>query len=68
MLNAASAGLDSLVTELRRFRDEGGTALDAQRVLEEIRPMATDQIEDVILEGLDFVVGFCSPEKKIWSG
>lgn len=66
MLSAATAGLGSLVAELHRFRDEGGTALDAERVLEEIRKEATDEIEDVILEGLDFVVGFCAPEKKIW--
>lgn len=51
-----------------KFKKEGGGQSDAQRILEEVRgTLESDSPEDdLMLELLDFVVGSCRKELRIW--
>ena len=51
---------------LRKFKDAGGGQQTAYRVLEALREHADDETEDVILELMDAVIGWCSPQQTIW--
>ena len=56
--------LRSLLTE---FRDSGGEKEEALNILEELRTSLTEKDrEDDVLDLMDFVVGFCSPQQAIW--
>lgn len=56
------AGLREAVVELRR---EGRSANDLRAALEEIRADLDETDEDIVLEVLDFLTGWCSPEMRI---
>jgi ferric-dicitrate binding protein FerR (iron transport regulator) len=64
----SDAPLSTVVDELRRLRNAGLTQDEARAALEELRRNAPDEAaEDRILEMLDFVTGFCSPARRVWS-
>lgn len=50
-----------------KYKDTGGNQKETMEILEELRLSAkTEEIEDKMLDLMDFVVGFCSPHMKIW--
>jgi hypothetical protein len=66
---AARTPLRLIAGLLRRFRDAGITRDEVQVALEAMRERVTDEAtEDRILEVLDVVSGFCSPELDVWDG
>jgi hypothetical protein len=65
---ASEQPLEAIVDRLRASRDRGASRVEVQGILEEMRSQApSEEIEDRILETLDFVTGFCSPHMKIWN-
>jgi len=66
LFEAASVDLEHLLDVLKDFQAVGGSRDDAYRALESIRERADEEVEDVILEGMDIVVGFCAPSARIW--
>jgi hypothetical protein len=53
---------------LKEYRDAGGEQNDAYAVLVSLRGDLKDgSSEDIVLELLDVVVGFCSPHIRIWN-
>jgi hypothetical protein len=59
--------LNSMIDELRQLNNENYSQSVVQHALEDLRAESeTEQEEDRVLELLDFVTGFCSPEKTIW--
>lgn len=58
---------DTIVESLRSLRDEGVGRRCVLDTLEELRGQVLAELEqDVILEVMDYVVGFCSPAMRIW--
>jgi len=52
---------------LKEYKDAGGMQNDAYVVLESLREDLKDgSSEDLLLEVLDVVIGFCSPNIRIW--
>ncbi|RYF69385.1 MAG: hypothetical protein EOO39_17650 [Cytophagaceae bacterium] len=65
--NMSTAQLLELVDIIRSFKKQGGSQQDALQVLEDLRNRVTNEIEeDRLLELMDFVVGHCSPQMRIW--
>jgi hypothetical protein len=59
------APLQDLHALLVAFKNQGGGQQEAHDLLESMRIDASEE-EDVILELMDFVVGYCSPSWRIW--
>ena len=60
--------LAELLEILREFKREGGSQSEALETLEVLRSQSTDEnSEDVLLELMDFVTGFCSPHMSLWN-
>ena len=51
---------------LEEFRDKGMSATSALAVLQSLRAGADEPTDDLILEVMDIVVGFCSPHLRVW--
>ena len=50
-----------------QYKQDGGTQQAAYITLEKIRQEQTaEPDEDCILELMDFVAGFCTPDQKLW--
>jgi hypothetical protein len=62
----ANASLDELFEIVRGYKSRGGSQEQAQEALQAARQGADEVTDDRILEVLDFVVGFCSPHRRIW--
>ena len=67
----ARAGLLALRTILLRYKASGVTAAQVAGLLQELRPSAQDGAqdearEDVILDALDLVTGWCAPQLRVW--
>jgi len=63
-----SLTLHKMLDKLREFKIQGGKQTQALRILESLRKTAQqDGQEDKLLEVMDYVVGFCSPNKVIWN-
>jgi hypothetical protein len=61
------AKLGELQQILRDFAASGGERTIAERIVEELRGSAEDgRQEDLLLELLDIVTGWCDPTKRIW--
>ncbi|MGF1583598.1 MAG: hypothetical protein ACFCD0_30135 [Gemmataceae bacterium] len=66
-LTSSDTTLLSVLEELRHMKDEGFEQEVVRSTLEDIRKESlTESEEDRILEVLDFVTGFCPPEKQVW--
>jgi hypothetical protein len=64
---SAGASLESIVGQLRLYRDNGIGRDEVREALESLRGDVEDEeTEDRILEVLDCVEGFCSPHMLIW--
>ena len=57
-----------LRSEIVKFKKDGGSQCEAGRVLEELRGefQGEEDSEDVILDLLDYVMGWCSTHHRIW--
>lgn len=60
------ADLGVLHKELRRFRNLGMNMESMLECLEELRKNQNEDVEDRILELMDFVVGWCNPTAEIF--
>ena len=69
----ARAGLLTLRAVLLRYRASGVTAAQVAALLQALRPAMQDgaqesPLEDVILDALDMVKGWCAPHLRVWDG
>lgn len=63
----ARAGLLTLRAILLRYKASGVTAAQVAGLLQELRPSMQDgPLEDVILDALDMVTGWCTPQLRVW--
>ena len=66
---ASEHPLDALSTEMKRLLAEGWTRAQLLALLEEVRETLRvqhrDPDEDVVLEVMDFLAGWASPDSKI---
>ncbi|MDO8071976.1 hypothetical protein O3299_10570 [Janthinobacterium sp. SUN176] len=67
----ARAGLLTLRAILLRYRASGVTAAQVASLLHELRPSMQNgaqegPLEDVILDALDMVTGWCTPQLRVW--
>lgn len=67
----ARAGLLTLRAILLRYKARGATAEQVAGLLQELRASAQDGVqdaarEDVILDVLDMVTGWCTPQLRVW--
>lgn len=68
IIHASYKNIDELRVDLLSFKKLGGTQKEAYRYLEELKLefKGKENEEDVILELLDYVVGWCRPDLSIW--
>jgi hypothetical protein len=60
--------IQKLLPLIRQFKEQGGSRDDAYRVLQELRAeQSLRDHEDLILELMDVVSGFCPEHLRIWS-
>ena len=67
----ARAGLLTLRAILLRYHASGVTAAQVAALLQELRASTQDGAqdearEDVILDALDLVTGWCAPQLRVW--
>ncbi|NHQ89874.1 hypothetical protein [Janthinobacterium lividum] len=64
----ARAGLLTLHAILLRYQASGVTAAQVASLLHELRPATQEgALDDVILDALDIVTGWCGPQLRVWS-
>ena len=65
----SGSGLLTLRAILLRYKASGVTAAQVAGLLQELRAATQDGAqEEVILETLDMVTGWCGPELRLWDG
>ena len=54
--------------EIVKFKKDGGSQSEAQRILKELRSdfEEDEEKEDTVLDLLDHVEGWCSADNRIW--
>lgn len=63
----ARAGLLELRAILLRYHASGVTAAQVAALLQELRAATQEgPLEDVILDALDMVTGWCAPQLRVW--
>ena len=63
----ARAGLLTLHAILLRYKASGVTAEQVESLLQELRGATQDEaLENVILDALDMVTGWCGPQLRVW--
>ena len=63
----ARAGLPALRAILLRYKASGVTAAQVAGLLHDMRAATRDEaLEDVILDALDMVTGWCGPALRVW--
>ncbi len=60
------ARLDALVHQVRALKDQGCTQQQTYDALVRLRPTLPPEREDLVLELMDVVVGWCSKADYIW--
>jgi hypothetical protein len=68
ILNRSKAhdeALNALRDFVIRLRTEGKSKEDILTRMQELRKSVSDEQEDILLEVMDFLVGWCSPHMKI---
>lgn len=69
LLAALESGADLLTLRaiLLRYHASGATAAQVAGLLQELRPATQEgPLEDVILDALDMVTGWCAPQLRVW--
>lgn len=51
---------------LVKYREKNFSSESVYRLLDALRIGATEDIEDRVLELMDIVSGFCSPDMRVW--
>jgi hypothetical protein len=64
ILNQPDA-FSNLRAEMTQLRVEGVSKQEIYTALESLRTQVTEAQDDIILEGMDVLVGFCSPHVLI---
>lgn len=65
----SGSGLLTLRAILLRYKVNGVTAAQVAGLLQELRPATQEgPLEDVILDALDIVTGWCAPHLRVWDG
>ncbi|QKY04265.1 hypothetical protein G3257_19725 [Janthinobacterium lividum] len=65
----ARAELLTLRAILLRYKASGVTAAQVAALLQELRSATQEgPLEDVILDALDMVTGWCTPQLRVWDG
>ena len=64
--NPGKDDLDRLYKIMLHFRDNGMTKKDMYECLEELRKVCDSVTEDIVLDLMDFVVGFCNPRLDLF--
>ncbi len=65
----ARAGLLALRAILLRYQVAGATAAQVAGLLHDMSAATQDEaLEDVILDALDMVTGWCGPQLRVWEG
>ena len=69
LLNALinNSEISELRTLLFRYKDAGFDSDFVYKLLESMRNEVNEDMEDRILEVMDIVAGFCSPNMKVWN-
>jgi hypothetical protein len=63
----SGSGLLTLRAILLRYKASGVTAAQVAVLLQELRPATQEgPLEDVILDALDIVTGWCAPQLRVW--
>ncbi|MEG0882022.1 MAG: hypothetical protein RSH52_12235 [Janthinobacterium sp.] len=63
----SGSGLLTLRAILLRYKASGVTAAQVAGLLQELRPATQEgPLEDVILDALDMVTGWCAPHLRVW--
>lgn len=63
----ARAGLLTLRAILLRYKASGVPAAQVAALLHGLRPATQEgPLEDVILDALDMVTGWCAPQLRVW--
>lgn len=57
--------LEKITLLIKGLRKEGRTKDDLLSALQALRADVSDEEEDIILEAMDFLTGWCSPHAKI---
>lgn len=67
ILISSDASLLFIVEELRQMKNEGFQQEVVRKTVEDLYKESMNELEeDRILEVLDLITGFCSPDKKVW--
>jgi hypothetical protein len=65
----SGSGLLTLRAILLRYKASDVTAAQVAGLLQELRPATQEgPLEDVILDALDIVTGWCAPHLRVWDG
>ena len=65
-INEENCGLLTLREDLVDYKNRGMDKVSMYKNLEEMRVGCDDRTEDILLELMDFVGGFCNPELCIF--
>jgi len=66
-INQVDTTLTGLHQIVKEFKNQNGKKDEAYKVVEEILlSTEDDEMEDVLLELMDFISGFCAPHMVIW--
>lgn len=60
------ANLETLRDVVKRHKDAGLTQDEARGELDSLRFLLHGDLEDLLLEVMDCVTGFCAPDLRIW--
>jgi hypothetical protein len=63
---ARGASLEELVEIVRTFKLHGLTQESAYETLAAVRRRVSEEREDCLLELMDLVSGWCSPQQRLW--
>ncbi len=62
----SGASFEQLWQVLHDFKEGGGEQTEAYSTLENLRGEVSSEKENLLLEAMDFVSGFCSTDDRIW--
>jgi hypothetical protein len=63
---ARGASFNELFAILRAYKESGLTQRSAYESLELVRARVGEPLDDIVMELMDIVVGFCNPRNRLW--
>lgn len=61
----SSNGFDNLRTLVKRYLDDGIRAEHLLEDLSQIRALVSEDVEELVLDVMDLLVGWCAPEYRL---